>query len=66
MSDRSVERVRLELGRGSPARVGSLLDIWRGLLAKRVQGETRMPGMPREVTEAVLMITDGADDEPNH
>ncbi|WP_269669722.1 DNA-binding protein [Pseudomonas putida] len=63
---RSVERVRLELGRGSPARVGSLLNIWRGLLAKRVQGETRMPGMPREVTEAVLMITDGADDEPHH
>ena len=25
-----------------------------------------MPGMPREVTEAVLMITDGADDEPHH
>ncbi len=52
----TVERVRQELGRGSPARVGSLLDIWWGQLAKRVEGETRLPGMPREVTEAFLAL----------
>lgn len=36
--------------------MGSLLDVWWGQLAKRVQGETRMPGMPTEVTEAFLAL----------
>ncbi len=34
----TVERVRLELGRGSPARVGGLLDIWWARLAERLSG----------------------------
>jgi hypothetical protein len=37
----TVERVRLELGRGSPARVGALLDQWWEQLAGRLRGETR-------------------------
>jgi hypothetical protein len=37
----TVERVRLELGRGSPARVGGLLDQWWSRLAERLNGETQ-------------------------
>ncbi|PYA79409.1 plasmid replication region, partial [Pseudomonas aeruginosa] len=49
-------RVRLELGRGSPARVGALLDQWWERLAQRLRGETRLPALPAEVAEAFVAI----------
>lgn len=52
----TVERVRLELGRGSPARVGGLLDIWWGRLAERLSGETRLPALPAEVSQAFVQV----------
>lgn len=52
----TVERVRLELGRGSPARVGALLDQWWEQLASRLRGETRLPGLPAEVAQAFVAI----------
>ncbi|WP_404936845.1 DNA-binding protein [Pseudomonas sp. JDS08PS003] len=52
----TVERVRLELGRGSPARVGTLLDQWWEQLAGRLRGETRLPGLPAEVAQAFVAI----------
>lgn len=52
----TVERVRLELGRGSPARVGALLDQWWEQLAGRLRGETRLPGLPGEVAQAFIAI----------
>jgi len=52
----TVERVRLELGRGSPARVGALLDQWWEQLASRLRGETRMPGLPAEVAQAFTAV----------
>lgn len=52
----TVERVRLELGRGSPARVGGLLDQWWEQLAGRLRGETRLPGLPAEVAQAFTAI----------
>lgn len=52
----TVERVRLELGRGSPARVGSLLDQWWETLAARLRGETRLPGLPTEVAQAFINL----------
>lgn len=52
----TVERVRLELGRGSPARVGALLDQWWEQLAERLRGETRLPGLPAEVAQAFVAI----------
>lgn len=52
----TVERVRLELGRGSPARVGSLLDRWWETLAARLRGETRLPGLPAEVSQAFISL----------
>lgn len=52
----TVERVRLELGRGSPARVGGLLDIWWSRLAERLSGETRLPALPAEVSQAFVQV----------
>lgn len=52
----TVERVRLELGRGSPARVGSLLDQWWARLAERLSGETRLPALPAEVSQAFVAV----------
>jgi len=48
----TVERVRLELGRGSPARVGQLLEAWWDALAKRLAGETRLPALPTAASAA--------------
>jgi hypothetical protein len=48
----TVERVRAELGRGSPARVGQLLEVWWDKLAKRLAGETRLPELPPDVATA--------------
>jgi chromosome segregation ATPase len=52
----TVERVRLELGRGSPARVGRLLDQWWARLAERLNGETRLPTLPGEVSQAFVAV----------
>ncbi|AZC51717.1 diguanylate cyclase/phosphodiesterase [Pseudomonas chlororaphis subsp. piscium] len=52
----TVERVRLELGRGSPARVGGLLDQWWARLAERLSGETRLPTLPGEVSQAFVAV----------
>lgn len=52
----TVERVRLELGRGSPARVASLLDQWWDHLAQRLRSETRLPSLPSEVSQAFVAI----------
>jgi hypothetical protein len=52
----TVERVRLELGRGSPARVGGLLDQWWARLAARLKGETRLPALPGGVSQAFIAV----------
>ncbi len=52
----TVERVRLELGRGSPARVGGLLDQWWARLSERLSGETRLPTLPAEVSQAFVAV----------
>lgn len=52
----TVERVRLELGRGSPARVGGLLDQWWARLAERLNGETRLPALLGEVSQSFVAV----------
>lgn len=52
----TTERVRAELGRGSPARVGQLLEQWWDALAKRMAGETRLPDLPPAVAEAFKAV----------
>jgi len=48
----TVERVRAELGRGSPARVGQLLEQWWEQLAQRMKGHALLPELPGEVAQA--------------
>ncbi|CAM5409271.1 MULTISPECIES: DNA-binding protein [Rhodanobacter] len=52
----TVERVRSELGRGSPARVGQLLETWWEALAQRMAGEARLPELPPEVAAAFRAV----------
>lgn len=59
----TVERVRLELGRGSPARVGQLLESWWDALAKRLAGETRLPDLPKTASAAFTELWRVATDE---
>lgn len=47
----TVERVRIELGRGSPARVGQLLEVWWEQLAQRLKGHALLPDLPGEVAQ---------------
>lgn len=48
----TVERVRAELGRGSPARVGQLLEQWWEQLAQRLKGHALLPELPDDVAQA--------------
>lgn len=48
----TVERVRTELGRGSPARVGQLLEQWWEQLAQQLKGQALLPELPGEVAQA--------------
>lgn len=52
----TVDRLRQELGRGSPARVGALLDQWWARLADRLSGETRLPALPAQVAQAFVAV----------
>ncbi len=52
----TVERVRLELGCGSPERVGGLLDQWWARLAERLNGETRLPTLPADLAQAFVAV----------
>lgn len=52
----TVERVRAELGRGSPARIGQLLETWWDALTKRLAGEMRLPDLPPVVAEAFKAV----------
>ena len=52
----TVERVRAELGRGSPARVGQLLELWWEQLALRMKGHALLPELPGEVAQAFVGI----------
>lgn len=47
----TVERVRTTLGRGSPARVGQLLEQWWEQLAQRLKGHALLPELPGEVAQ---------------
>jgi DNA repair exonuclease SbcCD ATPase subunit len=56
----TVERVRAELGRGSPARVGQLLETWWEALAQRLAGHTQLPDIPSEIAGAFAHVWKGA------
>jgi len=52
----TVERVRLEMGRGSPARVGQLLELWWERLAQRLKGQVLLPDLPGETAQAFAEV----------
>ena len=52
----TVERVRIELGRGSPARVGQLLEQWWEHLAQRLKGYALLPELPGEVAQGFAEV----------
>lgn len=52
----TTERVRAELGRGSPALVGRLLEQWWDALSKRLAGESLLPDLPAEVADAFKKV----------
>ncbi|MFC3653330.1 DNA-binding protein [Dyella humi] len=52
----TVERVRVELGRGSPARVGQLLEQWWEQLAQRLKGHALLPDLPSEAAQGFAEV----------
>ena len=52
----TVERVRVELGRGSPTRVGQLLEQWWERLAQRLKGYALLPDLPGEVAKSFAEV----------
>lgn len=52
----TVERVRAQLGRGSPARVGQLLEQWWEQLAQRLKGHALLPELPGEAAQAFAQV----------
>src|SRR6516164_67777 len=62
----TVERVRAQIGRGSPNTVAPLLDGWFKALGKRIQNptafqaETPAPAVPQPVLDAAQKFWDAA------
>ncbi|MEO6965590.1 MAG: DNA-binding protein, partial [Acidobacteriaceae bacterium] len=52
----TVERVRAQLGTGSPNTVLRMLEVWRGDLALRLQDVMQLPEMPTEVGQAAITL----------
>lgn len=52
----TVERVRTQLGTGSPNTVMRMLDIWRVALAERMQDILKLPEVPTEVGQAFVEL----------
>lgn len=52
----TVERIRAQLGTGSPNTVLRMLEVWRGALAQRLQDVMQLPEMPSEVGQAATTL----------
>ena len=52
----TVERIRAQLGTGSPNTVLRMLEVWRGALAQRLQDVMQLPEMPAEVGQAASTL----------
>jgi hypothetical protein len=48
----TVEKIRAQLGTGSPNTVIRMLETWRGALAERLNQVLSLPDMPVEVGQA--------------
>ena len=52
----TVERIRAQLGTGSPNTVLRMLEVWRGALAQRLLDVMQLPDMPPEVGQAATTL----------
>lgn len=52
----TVEKIRQALGTGSPNTVTRMLDVWRGLLAQRLQEVIKLPDVPPEAGQAFAEV----------
>jgi len=52
----TVEKVRAELGTGSPNTVTRMLDSWRSGLAERLQNVLQLPELPAEAGQAMTTL----------
>src|SRR5690348_5958835 len=52
----TIEKVRAQLGTGSPNTLLRLIDVWWADLAKRLAGEARLPDLPSEVASAFKTV----------
>jgi len=52
----TVEKIRAQLGTGSPNTVTRMLDIWRGTLAQRMQDVLKLPEVPSEAGQAFAEV----------
>jgi chromosome segregation ATPase len=50
----TVEKVRAELGTGSPNTVTRMLDVWRGQLGERLRQLSALPELPTPVGQAMM------------
>jgi hypothetical protein len=52
----TVEKVRANLGTGSPNTVTRMLDMWRNQLGTRLRELSALPGLPGPVGESMLAL----------
>jgi hypothetical protein len=52
----TVEKVRAELGTGSPNTITRMLDAWRGELGERLRQLNTLPDMPSPVGQAMIEL----------
>lgn len=52
----TVEKVRAELGTGSPNTVTRMLDVWRGQLGERLRQLSALPELPTPVGQAMMTL----------
>jgi chromosome segregation ATPase len=62
----TVDKVRAELGTGSPNTVTRMLDAWRSQLGERLRQLSTLPGLPSPVGEAMLALWKLAIDHAEH
>lgn len=59
----TVEKVRTELGTGSPNTVTRMLDVWRGHLGERLRQLSTLPELPTPVGQAMMGLWQLATDQ---
>ncbi len=51
-----MEKVRVELGTGSPNTITRMLDAWRGQLGERLRQLSALPDVPSSVGQAMIEL----------